>query len=225
MYFQYNAALLYFVAIGVWVLLRVFRSSRERKPYFWRELHLYLFFFYLCYLFWATLEPFIVPVTPNPSLDSINWVPFRGMLGMVSTAQRLQDETTTRVVLINLVGNVLVFIPIGYLAAVLWKPQRALMRDLAMGLGISFGIELTQFFLAVRVADVDDLLLNGLGTLLGFGLFHMLHLIPPIRRWYARIAEAERPKAGLWAAVYLLLVMGTFAGIYYLQIKTHWGWM
>ena len=128
-------------------------------------------------------------------------------------------------VLINLVGNVLVFIPIGYLAAVLWKPQRALMRDLAMGLGISFGIELTQFFLAVRVADVDDLLLNGLGTLLGFGLFHMLHLIPPIRRWYARIAEAERPKAGLWAAVYLLLVLGTFAGICYLQIKTHWGWM
>ena len=68
-----------------------------------------------------------------------------------------------------LVGNVLLFLPLGLLMPVLWRRER--LRDaLLAGLALSLGIEVVQLVLG-RFLDVQDLLLNVLGAGLGWGLW------------------------------------------------------
>lgn len=76
-----------------------------------------------------------------------------------------------------LIGNIAAFVPLGALAPMLSPRWRSWGRALLLGLLASGLIELAQLVASLamgypwRVADVDDLLLNTLGTLLGFGVW------------------------------------------------------
>ena len=210
--FDFNAGLLYLIAVGGWFLLRLVRTVRYGRPYFWRELFLNLFFLYLCYLFFVAFEPFVVPL--DVSGRQINWLPLRGIVTMIERSNQVNQPLTSRIVWINLIGNILLFVPIGFLPATLWERCRKVSMAMAFGLGVSLLIEISQYFLAVRVVDVDDLILNGLGTLVGFGVFSLLRLVRPIRHWQDALSQAERPRAPLAAWVYLLLVLAAFILIY-----------
>lgn len=73
-------------------------------------------------------------------------------------------------------GNVLVFAPLGLLLPAIW-PRFAGPGSIALaGLAVSLSIELTQLAVSLalgtwyRMSDVDDVLLNVAGVLLGYGL-------------------------------------------------------
>lgn len=78
-----------------------------------------------------------------------------------------------------LVGNIGAFVPLGILGPLLSPRWRAWSTALLLGLLVSASIEATQLVLSLamgfpwRVADVDDLLLNTLGTLIGFGAWSL----------------------------------------------------
>lgn len=64
-------------------------------------------------------------------------------------------------------ANVLMFVPLGALLAAQLPPGRRLLAAL-LGLGVSVVVETMQLlWLPSRVADVRDLISNGLGSLLG----------------------------------------------------------
>jgi len=73
-----------------------------------------------------------------------------------------------------LLGNAIAFAPLGFLAPLLWARWDGPLRTLALGLLVSGGIELAQLSASLalgfpyRVADVDDVLLNTVGTVVGF---------------------------------------------------------
>jgi glycopeptide antibiotics resistance protein len=69
--------------------------------------------------------------------------------------------------LTNLIGNVLVFMPIAFIMAILFKVTR-FSPVLLTGFLLSLSIELLQYIFDVGVADIDDIMLNTLGTALGF---------------------------------------------------------
>ena len=72
--------------------------------------------------------------------------------------------------MINLAGNVLIFSPLGFLPPLLWQRWRHLWAVVPLSAGVSCLIEFLQLFLG-RSVDVDDVLLNTLGGLLGYLLF------------------------------------------------------
>ena len=74
---------------------------------------------------------------------------------------------------LNIVGNILLFLPIGLLTPLLWPRWRRWGLPVALGLLISLSIEFSQLFIG-RGADVDDVWLNTLGALLGYLLFRLL---------------------------------------------------
>ena len=84
---------------------------------------------------------------------------------------------------VSVVGNIAAFVPIGLLAPVGWERWRLWMATLALGVGISFGIELSQLAISVAIgvpyrhADVDDVILNGLGTAIGYGTWVALRRV------------------------------------------------
>ena len=63
--------------------------------------------------------------------------------------------------------NIALFVPLGILLPILWKPFRDPKKALGFGFGASLLIELAQIF-TLRTTDINDLIANTLGTLLGW---------------------------------------------------------
>lgn len=62
--------------------------------------------------------------------------------------------------------NVLLFIPFGYLLSIVTNLK---YKTIALiGLGLSLGIELLQYFFAIGLAELDDLIANTIGTAIGY---------------------------------------------------------
>lgn len=72
--------------------------------------------------------------------------------------------------------NILLFLPLGFLAPLLWKKWDRAASMLGAGLGFSLLIEASQL-LNIRSTDVDDLILNTFGALVGFLLYRVFAYI------------------------------------------------
>lgn len=79
----------------------------------------------------------------------------------------LLDSYTMQYVL-----NVVMFIPLGYLISYLWPSMARVRYMILYGMGLSLLIELSQL-LNQRATDIDDLIMNTIGALLGLALFKL----------------------------------------------------
>lgn len=75
----------------------------------------------------------------------------------------------------NLVGNVAIFIPFGYLLAVAYKGTRKTLISLAVIFFMTFAIEGFQLISGLGVFDVDDIWLNMIGGFTGFAIYKVFH--------------------------------------------------
>jgi glycopeptide antibiotics resistance protein len=71
---------------------------------------------------------------------------------------------------INFLGNIVAFLPMGALPPLIRRRRTALWQMVLFSLALSLVIELGQFFSGRRVPDVDDLILNTLGGVIGYRL-------------------------------------------------------
>lgn len=69
---------------------------------------------------------------------------------------------------VNLVGNVVMFVPLGFYAPYLLKSTRNFLRFLVLMAGTILAIELVQYATALGCLDVDDVILNMAGVLMGY---------------------------------------------------------
>ena len=70
--------------------------------------------------------------------------------------------------IISLLGNIVLFIPYGFLLPILYKVKGKYV--VLLGLSLSLFIELFQLFLP-RWTDIDDIILNTFGTFIGYLLY------------------------------------------------------
>jgi len=76
-----------------------------------------------------------------------------------------------------LLGNIIMFIPLGFFPALLWRGWRW-WNALLTGFCASVTIEFIQFFIG-RSTDIDDVILNTAGALLGFWMYCLLRALFP----------------------------------------------
>ena len=82
---------------------------------------------------------------------------------------------------INIIGNILMFVPWGFGLLLLWKKNRKLWRLVVLSALLPILIETSQLFIG-RQVDVDDFILNFTGGILGGFLFWLLaRLLPKLR--------------------------------------------
>lgn len=74
----------------------------------------------------------------------------------------------------NIVGNVFVFAPFGFFLPLLYKKCRTWKTVVLAGFCVSLFFEVCQYFLYLGSADVDDVILNLLGVVLGFLFFRVM---------------------------------------------------
>lgn len=102
--------------------------------------------------------------------EGINLVPFR-------TIRRYFGRDVD-MFMVNIVGNIVMFVPWGFGLALLWKKNRKAWRIMLFSALLPVFIESVQLFI-LRSVDVDDLILNFLGGCLGGMLYAAIRKIWP----------------------------------------------
>ncbi len=103
----------------------------------------------------------------------------RGLrLTPLSTLRQQWNALPDEEALVQLLGNTLLFLPWGFFLPLLWRRFRGVFRLMGMALLLTVCIETAQLFIG-RTVDVDDLLLNFLGSMLGSGLWQLVHRLVP----------------------------------------------
>lgn len=87
-----------------------------------------------------------------------------------------REELGTFAVFANLFGNILIFVPYGFFISVA-SHSRGLLKTVFYSFVLCFGVEIFQLFTRVGSFDVDDILLNTLGGVLGYILFMICNRI------------------------------------------------
>lgn len=108
--------------------------------------------------------------------DNINLVPFRTIKEFIHTVGVTTNPYLIRHSFINLAGNVVMFIPLGFFPPCIWNRLRHFVRCMLWAMACIFIIELIQLFTLLGSCDVDDLILNMVGVSIGYGLYRLLLL-------------------------------------------------
>ena len=91
--------------------------------------------------------------------DQFNWIPFSNNIDVVAY-----------------ILNVVLLIPLGLLVPIIWEKLNKFSNILATGFMFTILIEASQL-LNNRRTDIDDIILNVLGAVVGFGLFKLFDKI------------------------------------------------
>src|SRR5829696_1515705 len=137
-----------------------------------RALTIFLFIVYLVILvkivlFKGALFYQVVPGTDDYRINSqnktyygYNLVPFRTILSFLT----LHPSTSTSAKVFNLLGNIALFIPFGFLFPILFDRMSKFKTVFFISLLLSLFFELFQLITHTGQSDVDDLILNSLGA-------------------------------------------------------------
>ena len=100
-------------------------------------------------------------------LDTANFTLFKTIRMYIDYSYKLNSFE-------NLVGNIVVFIPFGFLFPYVIKGGRNFLVMLFHAFLLVLGIEVFQLFSAFGAFDVDDILLNCFGAVIGY-LFYLIY--------------------------------------------------
>lgn len=93
-----------------------------------------------------------------------NFVPFETIMRYINYSQYFNMN----LIVVNLLGNLLIFTPMGFLLPLLSKRFRKVWPILLVGFMSSLAVETIQFIFRVGSTDIDDLILNTAGAWLGY---------------------------------------------------------
>ncbi len=155
----------------------------------------------------TALSLYLAAVASLVGLPSIDRLVFEPDVCLIPFAG-LGDGLTERLM------NVLLFLPFGFLLPVIWERFRDLLPTALAGFLLSLTIELSQLF-TFRLTDVNDLIGNTLGAVLGYLLAMTLS-----RRYSILVSEEplfsrEMEAVAVVDATLLFLVSPTLSNLFW----------
>lgn len=114
----------------------------------------------------------------------VNLVPFRTIRNYIKYSGFLHT-------MINIFGNIIIFVPFGILLAEIFPKTRNILKILGITFATSFFVEFIQFFIG-RSVDIDDLILNLLGSVIGYFIWKKILRFKFAKKNRRRIKRTER---------------------------------
>lgn len=144
----------------------------------WRKAMAVLFAVYIVFVLWLLLarqrDILSAPYWQH-TVQHINLFPLRTIRLYWKLLMAPGRPDLQRLAILNLAGNVILFIPLGFLLPELFPGLRRFYRTILAACTAVIAAEVLQMLLLVGTCDVDDLLLNAAGAALGYLLFRFLH--------------------------------------------------
>ena len=106
-----------------------------------------------------------------------NFVPFKTILPY------LLGRNGRVIAFFELAGNIGLLVPIGFIVGFVCR-RMTWPKALAVAVAYGLAIEGMQVLLRVGIFDIDDVILNGLGVIIGYGVYRLL------ARWVRALAKA-----------------------------------
>jgi glycopeptide antibiotics resistance protein len=180
-YIDGNLALAIFMLFYLVLRTIVLVKKKPSRIDVMKELRYFLFVLYMSLVVSITLFPIYLEeiYQSDNFFRHMNLIPFKTVLVDISQiGVAYGGDTLFMVGLIvrNVLGNIVLLIPFGFLAPMIWKKLQSFKHILLWGFVVSFSIETLQFLetligLERRVTDVDDLICNVIGTVIGYLVF------------------------------------------------------
>lgn len=148
------------ISMVIFVSLRiVYLITKKERFVLYKEILLVVFVIYILCLFQ-------VVTFKDVSWSGSNFIPGKEIF---------RYEVGSSMFYRNTFGNMLLFLPYGFLVSYFFDIKRVYIPLILISIA-SLSIELTQLVIG-RVFDVDDILLNIIGGLIGYFLYHVLDII------------------------------------------------
>ena len=153
------------LAVILYLIIRLAWLKKKKRIVHWNnEWARILFVSYLAALASLTIVP-TVNLFNTEIIKQYNFIPLKTLSNQVKYLSYAS--------FINLVGNIVLFIPIGFIAPSIWARFKEWKNVLFLGLLVSGTIEFVQYFIG-RIADIDDLIVNTLAIMLGAYIYKRL---------------------------------------------------
>ena len=149
------------ISVIILVSFRIcYLIKSQQKIVLYKELSMLIFGIYILCLFQ------VVTFQDDVSWATNNFIPFKEIM---------RYNITSRLFIKNVLGNMIMFVPFGFFVSYYLKVDK-IKLPIIMILITSLSIEIVQMSIG-RVFDVDDILLNVLGGIIGYYIFIFLKLI------------------------------------------------
>lgn len=163
-------------------------KMKNKKTFIWyKEIIGFLLVLYSLMVISVTLFPLYI--TPHGKFQfpywSINYIPLISIMRAINDVGIAYSGDTLfmiKLIVRNVGGNIVMFMPLGFLVPVIWKDCKRFKKILMIGFSVSLSIESLQFvenLLGVgfgRIIDIDDVICNVFGTILGYLIYKLLIL-------------------------------------------------
>lgn len=153
---------------AVWVLARVIAGVKNRKVSAAREAMLLMV--YICIIVVARIVYFPWHLVDGKIgtmiFDSSKLIPVQFNFVPVVRLFEVYDGWK-----LNLFGNIAMFVPVGVVWPACFRKIDTVWKTVLAGAGFSLCIELTQLLFYERHSDIDDIILNTAGMLIGALIF------------------------------------------------------
>ncbi|HEY5583438.1 MAG TPA: VanZ family protein [Ruminiclostridium sp.] len=171
--------------IPIWLLLRTIillvKKKNNKQIDLKRELIINIFAVYVfsyigitlfpITIFWVKQQYFMKP--------TIQLIPFKPIFDAVLS------HVPIRLIVINTFGNIILTIPFGVFLTLLWNQKfKKISTVTVFGLVVSLLTEILQYIQGIllpsiqtRQSDVNDIILNVIGVLIGYLIFKALYIL------------------------------------------------
>lgn len=164
------------ITMGGFCLLYKKRNLTKNR---WQSVWLFIFAIYIFGVFYFTGAGTIFDVKfygLEYHADRVNLVPF----------------SDTNIDYMGYGLNIVLFVPLGFLLPLVWRDFNRISYVFISGLLLSLLVELSQL-LNIRSTDIDDLILNTVGAILGIVMFRLyLYITKRIRKSVDYVREQRR---------------------------------
>jgi glycopeptide antibiotics resistance protein len=174
--------IIYYVVVRSILIGRKYRNNIQ--VYWLKEMIKFLFVIYISLVISVTLFP--LPLGFHYEYDNLfrstNFVPLATIINNISQIGTAYDGDVFfmfSLIVRNVGGNILLLMPLGFLAPIVWNKAKDLKAVILLGLVVSIPIEILQLLESFgggwgRVTDIDDVICNVIGAITGYLIYVLI---------------------------------------------------